>query len=117
MSHLNRHVKAASHEVGKAVADVSEDVGSVVHAVRDRAGTAVHEVRKTADRVVRAVEDKCEQAGHAARETFEHGRDRVRHWENDFEGAVRSRPLVSLLIAAAIGCVVGMLWHRRQPKR
>ena len=113
MSHLNRDVRAAVHELRRVPADVSEEVGSVVHAVADNARAAAHQVRETAGRAVEAVEEKCEQVGHAARDTFEHGRHRVVRWEHDFEKVLKARPIVSLLIAAGVGVVLGALLDRR----
>jgi ElaB/YqjD/DUF883 family membrane-anchored ribosome-binding protein len=63
---------------------------------------------------VEAVEEKYEQVGHAARASFEHGRDRGVRWENSFEGEVRARPIVSLLMAAGVGVLVGIFWDRRR---
>ena len=110
MTHLKRHVNEAAHHSDKADNDVSEDVGSVVHAVADRAGTAAHQVHETAGRFVEALEDKCDRVG----QSFQHGRENGRRWQREFVGAVRSRPLVSLLIAAGTGAVVGILWDRRR---
>lgn len=112
MSHLNQNVKAAIDQSATA-ADVSENVGEFIRAVADGASTAAHQVRGAAGRAVEAVEQKYERVSHAARDSFQHGRDLGRRWEDDFEGAIRSRPLISVLIAAGIGLVVGTLWHRR----
>lgn len=113
MNQFKQHLNAAGHELAGAAGDISESVGSVVHSVGDRAGAVAHQARDTAVRAVEAVEEKCAQVGHAARDSFKHGRDHVRRWENDVEGAVRSRPIVSLLVAAGIGVVMGILWDRR----
>ena len=115
MSESNRNVKAATGQRAKAAADVSDSVGSVVHAVTDTAHAVAHQAREAAGRVVEAVQEKSEHVGRAARDSFEHGRERARRWENGFEAAVRSRPLASLLIAAAVGVTCGLLWHRRRP--
>jgi len=114
MSHLNRHVKAPGRQSGKDGAEVSENAGSVGQAVADGVHAVGHDVQVAAGRVMEAVEEKCEQAGQAARDSFEQGRDRVRHWENGLKADVRSRPVASLLIAAGIGVVLGALWRRRR---
>jgi hypothetical protein len=54
-----------------------------------------------------AVEGKGEQLGRVARDAFTHGHNRAVRWEHNFEEAIRSRPIVSLLIAAGIGAVAG----------
>jgi len=116
MSESNRNVKAATGQRAKAAADVSDSVGSVVHAVTDTAHAVAHQAREAAGRVVEAVEEKCEQAGRVARDSFEHGRERARRWESGFEAAIRSRPLASLFIAAAVGVACGLLWHRNRKR-
>jgi len=115
MSHVNRSVKSGSHDSCGVTADVTKKIGSVVHAATDCACEAAHDVRDNASRVVEAVEEKFEQASHATRKSLAHGRDRVERWENDFERAVRARPIASLLIAAGLGAAVaaaGVLLHR-----
>jgi len=116
MSESNRNVKAATDQTAKAATDVSESVSSVVHAVTDTAHAVAHQAREAAGRVVEAVEEKCEHAGRVARDSFEHGRERARRWESGFEAAIRSRPLASLFIAAAVGVACGLLWHRNRKR-
>jgi ElaB/YqjD/DUF883 family membrane-anchored ribosome-binding protein len=60
------------------------------------------------------VEETCHDANQLARDSIQRTRARARSLEHDFEGAVAARPLVSLLIAAGVGLVVGVLWHRRR---
>src|SRR5688572_30128169 len=97
MSHLNRHLKAAAGDVADVAEDVSQSVSSLSHAVVDKTRAAGHRAAQTAGHVVDAVEEKGEQLGHVARDAFIHGRDCAVRWEHNFEGAVRSRPIVSLL--------------------
>lgn len=103
MRHSNRELKAATHHMTEAVGEMRDDAGAAVHAAGDTVRAATHQARDAAGRVVKAVQEK-----------FDHGRDRVKGWENDFEGVVRSRPLSALLVAGGIGFVVGLLCHRRR---
>lgn len=49
---------------------------------------------------------------HAA-DYLEHGRDRVRDFEENVETRISEHPFRSLLLAGAIGFVVGMICSRR----
>jgi ElaB/YqjD/DUF883 family membrane-anchored ribosome-binding protein len=115
MSQSKTSVRAAARDFTQAASDVGEGVGDAIHAVGDTARAAVHQARKSAGHIVGAVEEKYEEAGQLARDTYRHGRERAERWENNFEGIVCSRPLVSLLIAAGVGAVVGaILFHGRR---
>ena len=47
------------------------------------------------------------------RHMAETGKSRLSEWESGFEAGVREKPIQSLLIAAAVGTVIGMLLGRR----
>jgi ElaB/YqjD/DUF883 family membrane-anchored ribosome-binding protein len=107
MSDSNRHVKPAA-DAGATVAErVSQSVSSLPHAVADKTRAAGQRIAETAGHVVDAVKEKGEQFGQAGRDALTHGRDRAVRWEHNVEGAVRSSPIVSLLIAAGIGVLAG----------
>lgn len=85
-------VKHAEHEsLGDHLKEAAADVA---HDVRERASEAAHQVR--------------ERAG----EYIEAGRAKARDWEEGIEGFVQEKPLQSLLMAAGVGLLVGLLWRR-----
>jgi ElaB/YqjD/DUF883 family membrane-anchored ribosome-binding protein len=47
------------------------------------------------------------------RKAMESGRTHVTEWKDGFEEGVRSRPIQSILIASAVGAVIGLLIGRR----
>lgn len=47
------------------------------------------------------------------RQMMDSGRARVSEWKGGVEGGIRERPIQSLLIAAAVGAVIGVLVGRR----
>jgi ElaB/YqjD/DUF883 family membrane-anchored ribosome-binding protein len=49
----------------------------------------------------------------AVREQYQRGRDKARQWEEGVENYVQEKPLRSLLIAAGVGLLAGLLWRRR----
>jgi len=71
---------------------------------------------------------KATSDGHTARETIgaavpelkararhliEVGKDRVSEWTGGFQGGIREKPIQSVLIAAAVGAVIGLIFARR----
>jgi ElaB/YqjD/DUF883 family membrane-anchored ribosome-binding protein len=68
------------------------------------------------------------ELGHAAKRTVAHGADAIRETANDYleQGKTKAReagemmqekvgekPITSLLVAGAVGFLIGMLWVRR----
>jgi ElaB/YqjD/DUF883 family membrane-anchored ribosome-binding protein len=47
------------------------------------------------------------------RQMMESGKDRVTEWKGGFEDGIRDKPIQSVLIAAAVGAVVGVILGRR----
>ena len=43
----------------------------------------------------------------------EDGKTRVAEWRGDFQGGIRANPIQSVLIAAAVGAVIGQVFGRR----
>ena len=46
-----------------------------------------------------------------ARDSYARGRDQSHQLVTDFEAAIRERPVLSLLKAAGIGFVIGLIWR------
>lgn len=99
-----------THKTEQTVAHQAADV---VDTVADGIRSAAQTVRETAGRAVGAVGDKYEEAEQFARDSVNHGRARLRSWENSFEDSIRDNPKTSLLIAVALGAVIGSWWKRR----
>jgi ElaB/YqjD/DUF883 family membrane-anchored ribosome-binding protein len=47
------------------------------------------------------------------RQMVESGKDRATEWKDGFQDGIRERPIQSVLIAAAVGAVVGVILGRR----
>ena len=47
-----------------------------------------------------------------AADYYEQGRQRAQEWEQGLEDYVQQKPIQSLLIAAGVGMLLGMLWRR-----
>jgi len=68
---------------------------------KERAGAIANKLRETSG----AIRDE-------AKESFEKGRETVRHWEESLEREIQDRPLRSILIAVGVGWLIGALWRR-----
>ena len=60
-----------------------------------------------------AAQERLDQVGEKATEYLQQGRDRVHGVACACEQFVRQRPLPSVLIAAGVGLLLGLLWKRR----
>jgi ElaB/YqjD/DUF883 family membrane-anchored ribosome-binding protein len=57
--------------------------------------------------------DVAAGARDAAADKYKKSRDAAMRWEHHLESHIAEKPLQSLLIAAGVGFLVGMLWKRR----
>ncbi|MGD0899582.1 MAG: hypothetical protein ABR915_17265 [Thermoguttaceae bacterium] len=85
----------ASHQLGKQAREVTEDLQEMVETVSD------------------AAQEKLGQMGEKASQCCEEGRDKVHGAACACEQFLRQRPLVSVLMAAGIGWLLGRFWNRR----
>jgi ElaB/YqjD/DUF883 family membrane-anchored ribosome-binding protein len=99
--------------------------------LRDKAADVVHKVREAGERLrdnvrevgghvrdqvrdkVDHVREKVEHLREGAGEYIQSGKAKARELENDVENFVREKPLHALLLAAAIGLLIGLIWRRR----
>jgi ElaB/YqjD/DUF883 family membrane-anchored ribosome-binding protein len=71
-----------------------------------------NQMQETGREVRRQVQDLATQGKEVAAEYYEEGRERVLAWQQQLEHQVREKPLQSLLIAAGIGLLFGLLKRR-----
>jgi len=86
--------KAARQQLRESAASVQENLRDMGGQVRDAAAEKYHQLK--------------EQAG----QYYEEGRQRAIEWERGLENYVQERPIKSLLIAAGVGMLIGILWKR-----
>ena len=101
----------------KTVAHQAADIADRVKSAAQDAGgcirDAAHKVRETAGQVIDAAASTFEGASEFARSSLNHGRTRARLWKNDVADSIRENPKTSLLVAVALGAVVGAWWKRK----
>lgn len=54
-----------------------------------------------------------EQLKEGAADSYERGKERIESFEESLRRQVKREPLKSVLVAAAVGLVVGFVWKRR----
>ena len=89
-------------EVGTQARDRAQEAGAQV---RDRAQEAGAQVRDRAQELVR-------QGGETVSDYYQQGRQQMEAVENTLEDGIRAKPLQSVLIAAGIGMLLGLLWKK-----
>src|SRR5580658_1166882 len=105
--------QTAPHQAADVVDNVADGIRSAAHSVGGTVRNTAHAVRDAAGRAAGAVGDTYEEVGQYARESFDRTRAKVRSWEDSFESSVRDNPKTSLLVAVAIGAVIGAWWKRK----
>jgi ElaB/YqjD/DUF883 family membrane-anchored ribosome-binding protein len=86
---------------------------STTEQLREKTQEVQENLRDMGSQVRDAAQEKIGEIRNRASEYYQQGRERLSDWEQDLEGYVRERPLQSLLIAAGVGVVLGLLWRRR----
>jgi ElaB/YqjD/DUF883 family membrane-anchored ribosome-binding protein len=80
--------------MGQAASDVQQNIRDMGSQIRDAATGKYGELRDQ------------------AQEYYEQGRQQAMEWEQGLEDYVREKPLQSLLIAAGVGMLLGIIWKR-----
>jgi ElaB/YqjD/DUF883 family membrane-anchored ribosome-binding protein len=83
-------------------ADVSEQASSMANDLQEMGASA----RRMAGDSVEALRD-------TANEYLEEGRARVRELSDTVQTRIQEQPMTSILVATAVGFLLGVLWVRR----
>ena len=65
--------------------------------------------RSTAD----TLDSAAPEVAGRMRQMVDSGKDRMNEWKGGFQEGVRAKPIQSVLIAAAVGAVIGLVFARR----
>ncbi len=79
---------------------------------REAAREVGENLREAGGRVRDVATEQYEQMKHQAQEYYERGRERAREMEQSLEQYIQEKPIRSLLIAAGVGMLLGILWKR-----
>lgn len=114
MSEQNRtdssnRMDAARDRLAGVATEAKERYEQVAGDVRRRTRAAGDELRHGAEKA----RQRYEEAGETLRDTYGRTQERAREWNRDVNDFVQDNPGRALLIAAAVGFVVGLLFRRR----
>ena len=84
----------------------------VADATSEKLKDAARATKETIGRVAGAVEDRYDGLKEAARDSYDHGKAAAQQYEAAVETYVQEQPLKSLLIAAGVGILLGLLIRR-----
>jgi ElaB/YqjD/DUF883 family membrane-anchored ribosome-binding protein len=81
--------------------------------LREQTETVREDIRKLGHLAKGAAQEKLDIAREKATEAYERGRVKVSEAEDRLVDYVRAKPLKSVLVAAGLGALIGILWARR----
>jgi ElaB/YqjD/DUF883 family membrane-anchored ribosome-binding protein len=85
---------------------------SATDQLKDSAQQVTQNLRNIGAQARDAANEKFNDLKQQANEYYEGGRERAQEWEKTLEDYVQEKPIQSLLIAAGVGLVLGVLWKR-----
>jgi len=80
--------------------------------LKDSASQVGEDLRNLGSQARDAATQSYEQLRQQASEYYETGRQRATEMEQSLEQYVQEKPIQSLLIAAGVGMLLGMIWKR-----
>ncbi|MGB7157417.1 MAG: hypothetical protein WBD40_05090 [Tepidisphaeraceae bacterium] len=80
--------------------------------MRETAAQVQENLRNLGGQVRDAASEKYSKLREQAGEYYEHGRQRATEMEHSLEQYVQEKPIQSILIAAGVGVLLGVLWKR-----
>ena len=78
----------------------------------DQAHQMGQNLRDLGSQVRDQAKEKYNQLSDQARDYYDQGRQKAQEWEQGLESYIQEKPLQSVLIAAGVGVLLGLLWKR-----
>jgi ElaB/YqjD/DUF883 family membrane-anchored ribosome-binding protein len=98
---MSRIPEQGSEHSSPGVGQIKEKASEIGKNLRDLGSTARD-----------AAQGEYDNLKNQAGEYYEQGRQQAVQWENQVESYVHDKPIQSLLIAAGVGLILGVLWKR-----
>jgi len=100
------------NESGMGSTGGAGDTTSTGQSIKDSAGQVTQSLRDMGSQVRDQASEKYNQLRDQAADYYQQGRQRAEEWEQGLEQYVQEKPIQSLLIAAGVGMLLGILWKR-----
>jgi ElaB/YqjD/DUF883 family membrane-anchored ribosome-binding protein len=95
--------------MGAQVRDWAQEKGSQL---KEGAQEAMQQAGATASQLANRGREAMQQAGATASQLADRGRETMDQFEEGLEDRIRNKPLQSVLIAAGVGMLLGLIWKR-----
>jgi ElaB/YqjD/DUF883 family membrane-anchored ribosome-binding protein len=105
-------VEAVEEKVGEAAASSRERLSEVARGVEQRYQRVAEEMRREAEKASKAARERVDTAVTGLRQGYTKVRKDVGNLSEDVTDYVRDNPGKSLLIAAVVGFLLGLLFRR-----
>jgi ElaB/YqjD/DUF883 family membrane-anchored ribosome-binding protein len=89
-----------------------ENAGQGQGGISQSAADVQQNIRDMGGQIKDAATEKYSQLRDQAQDYYEQGRQQAMEWEQGLEDYVRQKPLQSLMIAAGVGMLLGIIWKR-----
>src|SRR5438045_89259 len=86
--------------------------GGTTEQLRNSAQQVGENIRDMGSQMRDAAAERFNQLRDQASQYYQDGRQRAEEWERGLEEYVQEKPIQSLLIAAGVGLLLGILWKR-----
>ena len=86
--------------------------GPSAQQLRETASQVGENIREMGSQVRNVASEKYNDLRDQASQYYEEGRQRAIEWEQGLEQYVQDKPIQSLLMAAGVGFLLGILWKR-----
>jgi ElaB/YqjD/DUF883 family membrane-anchored ribosome-binding protein len=94
------------------MSDTTGAGSSAADQLKESAQQVTQNIRNIGAQARGAANEKFSDLKQQANDYYEHGRDQAQQWEQGLEQYVQEKPIQSLLIAAGVGLMLGVLWKR-----
>ncbi len=94
------------------MSDSTGQGGNVAGQLKDSAKEVTENIRNLGGQVKEAATEQYENLRSQATDYYEQSRERAQEWEQSLESYVQEKPIQSILIAAGVGMLLGILWKR-----
>ena len=106
------NAETAREEGARGVVSARERFQRLTNEVQDRYQAVSDDVRRGAERATNEIRRGAEAARQGAREGYDKVRESAGQWSRDLSFYVRDNPGKSMLIAAGVGFLIGLLVRR-----